>query len=500
MRAPHPIVRIVLAVALLIGPTVLAFYSGGFFDEPRLVALIVAWAIVALAVIAGAPPLPQSRLGLVALGGVAGYVAWITVSGSWSPLPTDAADDAQRALLYLGAFVAAVALLRSRVLARAGELVLAAGAVTVVGYALAGRLLPGIVHEAVSADALGRLDQPLTYWNAMGALAAIAFTLSTRIAGDRSRPRGVRVAAGAAAVPMLVAVYLTFSRGALAAVVAGLVVLTVMAPTWGQLRISAITLELGVLGIFAAAASAPVRTGVDALSSREGGGALVFVVLVALMAGAAALVAWSIAGERSGAGRSGRLPLPSWAGLAAGLIVVAIVVVPVAVARDSKSPAPVAGRTSQRLTSVGSNRYAYWKVALRAGLHHPLAGVGASGFASQWLAHRSISEAAHDAHSLEIETFAELGLIGLALLGTMFAGIGLCGRAVQRADPALAAGPGAALTVWALHSAIDWDWEMPALTLIGVILAGLLVAQHEAISASSSVAAPSGVAEAPPAG
>ena len=59
---------------------------------------------------------------------------------------------------------------------------------------------------------------------------------------------------------MLVAVYLTFSRGALAAVAAGLIVLTVLAPTWGQLRASAIALELGLLGVFAAAAVGPVRT------------------------------------------------------------------------------------------------------------------------------------------------------------------------------------------------------------------------------------------------
>ena len=39
------------AACLLAGPTVLAFFSGGFFAEPRLIAAIVAWALVlALAV------------------------------------------------------------------------------------------------------------------------------------------------------------------------------------------------------------------------------------------------------------------------------------------------------------------------------------------------------------------------------------------------------------------------------------------------------------------
>ncbi len=479
MRTQLDRLRPALLAALLAGPTVLAFFSGGFFDEPRLVALIVAWALVALALVAGAPPLPQGRWGRLALGGMAAYAGWIALSGRWSPLPADAADDAQRALLYVGALAAAIALLRDRRGARAAEPALFAGAVIVVGYGLAGRLLPGLIHQAFDPAAGGRLDQPLTYWNAMGALAAIAFTLGTRIAGDPSRSLAMRCAAGAGAAPMLAAAYLTFSRGALAAIVAALIVLTVLAPTWGQLRASAITLELGALGVFFSAAAGPVRTAAGSMSSRESAGALVFVALLGLMAATAALVAWSAATERSGSTRAGPLGLPSWAGTAATVLVIAIVIVPVAVARDSKSPSPQIGQTSARLSSVGSNRYAYWKVAVRAGIHHPLAGVGASGFAAEWLRHRTIADAAHDAHSLEIETFAELGLIGVALLAAMFAGVALCGREAYHRDPALVAGPASALAVWTLHSAIDWDWEMPALTLIAVILAGVLVAASE---------------------
>ena len=29
---------------------------------------------------------------------------------------------------------------------------------------------------------------------------------------------------------------------------------------------------------------------------------------------------------------------------------------------------------------------------------------------------------------------------------------------------------------WAWHSALDWDWEMPALTLPALVLAGVLAA------------------------
>jgi hypothetical protein len=66
----------------------------------------------------------------------------------------------------------------------------------------------------------------------------------------------------------------------------------------------------------------------------------------------------------------------------------------------------------------------------------------------------------------------------VALLAALLGGVALAARAAVRADPALAAGPAAALAAWAFHSAIDWDWEMPALTLVAVLLAGALLADR----------------------
>jgi O-antigen ligase len=171
------------------------------------------------------------------------------------------------------------------------------------------------------------------------------------------------------------------------------------------------------------------------------------------------------------------LPLPRRAGWIAAAAIVALLVVPIAAAGGRQAAPPATGATSQRLGSLGSNRYAYWRVAIDAGARHPLAGVGASGFRAEWLRHRRIGENVRDAHSLEVETFAELGLVGVALLAALLGGVGLAARAAHRADPALAAGAIAVLTAWVFHSAIDWDWEMPAVTLVAVVLAGALLAR-----------------------
>ena len=111
-------VRLIAAAALIAGPTVLAFFSGGFFDRPRLVAAIVAWTIAVVAALTAPRPLPEHAAGRCALAGLALLVAWTGLSYEWAPLGTRAQADVQRLLLYLGFSGAAVALLRERRRAR----------------------------------------------------------------------------------------------------------------------------------------------------------------------------------------------------------------------------------------------------------------------------------------------------------------------------------------------------------------------------------------------
>ena len=106
----------------------------------------------------------------------------------------------------------------------------------VVGYGISERLLPGLLSFQHSASAEGRLEQPLTYWNAMGELAAIGAVLAVRVAGDLARTRALRAAAAAASVPLGLGLYLAFSRGALFACAAGLATVIVAARSRAQLH------------------------------------------------------------------------------------------------------------------------------------------------------------------------------------------------------------------------------------------------------------------------
>jgi O-antigen ligase len=98
-------------------------------------------------------------------------------------------------------------------------------------------------------------------------------------------------------------------------------------------------------------------------------------------------------------------------------------------------------------------------------------------------------------HSLELEMAAELGIVGLITFGVMVGGVALAARRAFRCHPLLAAGSCAAIVVWFLHASIDWDWQLPAVTLPALVLAGALLALAEAAPESPARDAPTGAQE-----
>jgi hypothetical protein len=493
--SPRRIVLAVASAALLAGPTVLAFCSGGYFAPARAGAGIGAWALVAVTALVRRPPAatgspprtgPSGALsvrhaapGLV-IGGLGGLAAWTMLSMLWAPVAGGAYGAAQLVVLYLGALIAATLLLGAPAVRRWVEPALGAGAVIVIGYGVSERLLPGVLHFARSVSAQGRLQQPLTYWNAMGELAALGFVLCAGVAGNPGRPAWQRIAAAAATAPLGLGLYLSFSRGALFACLAGLVTLVVAARSSEQLRSAGLAVASGVLASVAAAPFTSVTSLVGPLSRREREGAVTLALLILVMLAAAA-------GQKMLSGRPAtrRLRLPRRAPLIATMLICAGLAGAIVIGAKETSGLPVLSGGATRLVSLESNRYDYWDVALRAFATSPLHGVGAGGWSIYWLRWRTVNEFAQTAHSLELETMAELGVVGVALLAAFAGGVAVSARRVLSADRAVA-GTVAALVVYAVHSPLDWDWQMPAVTLAAIVLAGQLLAR----SAGAPVSAP----------
>jgi hypothetical protein len=476
-------VLLTAAAVLLVGPTVLAFFSGGYFDEPRLVATLAAWLLVLLTALVGSQPLPVSVPGRLAAGGLALIAVWSGLSIAWAPLSEAASGNFVRVVLYLGALLSAAALLRQREASRAMEPLIAVGVLVVIGYGLSERFLPGIVDLSASGKALGRLEQPITYWNAEGALAAIGLVLCARLAGARSRASLMRVLAAAAYVPLGIGVYLSYSRGAIAAALVGLIVLAATAPSRAQLRACGAAVIAGVIASIACSRLPGVSSLEGSVDARQRDGAVALAVVIVLMLAAAFLQTRWTQAERRGStslGRvafAGRLPLLAWLAVTASLTALVVL----GLSERGSVDELERRQGASRLFSVESRRYDYWRVGLDAFADRPLAGVGAGGFRVEWLRERPVSENALEVHSLPLEMAAELGVVGLLGLCLMLGGVSVAARRALRRHPALAPGACAGATVWCLHAAIDWDWQLPAVTLPAVVMAGLLIALSETV-------------------
>jgi hypothetical protein len=126
------------------------------------------------------------------------------------------------------------------------------------------------------------------------------------------------------------------------------------------------------------------------------------------------------------------------------------------------------GDLRSRLGDPGNNRRIdQWKVALKGYHSDPFKGIGAGTYVNLWNKRRPVTFAIIDAHSLYVEVMAELGQTGLALLvASLLLILGALARGIWRSrDRYVYAGLAAALVAWLVRAGLDWDWEMPAITI-----------------------------------
>ncbi len=485
--------------ALLVAAAVVALSlaNGGFDPSGFAAGALIAWALVLIGLAVGMfprsePPKPAVIAGLC----LAGLAALMALSMLWGSDNGRAYDDVVRALFYLGVFVLVV------LAAPRGDAVswlagLAIGLVTVAAIALGGRFEPSwfghpdvdIVRELPAAA--GRLTYPVGYWNGLAAAMATAITLLGWLAA-RSRTVGARTAATAAMPTVLLALWMTQSRGGLIAAAFGIIAVLAFAR-----RRTAILAGLGI-GTIAGGIAIAIVEGYDALqhdplSAAAGAQGDRMLVILLVITALTAVARWLLDAYID------TLAIPRRAGRAAVIAVAVIALVAVVASdpvqrwNDFKEP-PTGNEITQggvsQLRIGGSGRYQFWQQALDAFADRPIAGVGAAGYTPYWLEHRDLAIPATRAHSLLFETMAELGLIGLALLLGFFGAGAVSG--ISRARDRLTDGAGAALgvlTVGFAASAVDWTWDLPAVFISTVVAAGLLTGPAS-LAPLAEVAAP----------
>jgi hypothetical protein len=117
-------------------------------------------------------------------------------------------------------------------------------------------------------------------------------------------------------------------------------------------------------------------------------------------------------------------------------------------------------------------------VAIDAFDEAPLLGKGAGTYALQWDQNRPLQYTVVNAHSLYVEVMAELGIVGLLALlaGLLTLLIGTARRLSQPDGQAYGAFLVLAV-IWMLHAGVDWDWQMPAITIWLFALGGLALSR-----------------------
>jgi O-antigen ligase len=300
----------------------------------------------------------------------------------------------------------------------------------------------------------------------------------------------------AALVPLLAAtLFFTFSRGAMAALALGLALYVLAARPRGLLS-GALAAAPGSAALLVLAYRANLLDTVNPTTpqavSQGHRVALAGAVCAAVCGGLRLLLANTLDPRlRRAAGHprmSARARRGAGVGIAAAVLVAGLALgLPHDLARDWNrfiGGAPTrgsAGDLRARLTDPSNDgRTDLWRVALHGFSASPVHGRGAGMYQTLWDQKRPRFVYTINAHSLYLQAMAELGLPGLLLLLALLAAVlgGLAARA-RGARRSLFGALLAAGAVWALRAGVDWDWEMPVVTLVFFAVAGVALSPRK---------------------
>ena len=498
------------AVVLLLLPggltAYLGFNAGGFFPgDTAAAAVVVCLALVLRVTLADSPAAGLSALGALGVLLLGAFAVWTLLSGAWSDAPARALIEFDRALLYVLTFLLFASLPRST---RALQVMLwgFAGAATAVCLAgLASRLLPDLVSSAPTV-AKERLAYPVTYWNTLGMLAALGLLACFHISAAERGPRAARVL-GAAVVPALaVTLFFTFSRGAIAVLALSLVLYMVLGRPRGLASAALATIPPSVVALMVAYGAELLSTE-NATATAAAGQADRVALVTALAMTAAALLRLAfipldsrMSAVRLSAGTRRAVTLGS-----AAILIVLVAGTSIALDAPDRLERQYErfveggeiddeGDARRRLTDPANNgRLDSWRVALEASERERLTGRGAGTYEVVWARERPVQFIVLDAHSLYLETLAELGVVGLILLvGALLVLFVGSARCIRGPDRAIYAAIFAMALAWSIRAGIDWDWEMPVITLWLFAIGGAALAR--ARDAPPVVGSPPGLA------
>jgi hypothetical protein len=464
----------------------LGFFDGGYFPTSWGVPALVGLWIATVAI--GVAPAPLHRRELLALAALAVFLCWSALSLIWTIDRPQTVLELERLTIYVASLAALLFVARRESVPwLLGGLT--AGIAVVCGVGLTRRLFRDVfgtpdprIHDASA------LYEPVGYSNALGDLAAVGVLLCVGFIVHSKHP-AARAVTAAVCVVLLAALALSLSRGAWLALGVGVVVAAALAPR--RAAFAGWLLALAVPGVAIVALSFRAkalltRDATEAAAVAAGHRLAAALGLLALVGAILAVLGPRLLPRRRVATSPRRVALGL--GLLAALLLALATIrvggpaeIP-ARAGDAFRGLPRGTEPTERFFSLsGGRRDRYWSVAWEDFESRPLAGSGSGTFGRYWLEHRPVGRFVRDAHSLYLETLAELGVIGFVLLAVALA-TPLAAAVSAQGEPLVPATLGA-YVVFLVHSGADWLWEMPVTTVAALVCgAGLLLAARPVAS------------------
>ncbi len=505
--APRAIdTRAVSTWALVLAVTLyLAFSDGGYDIQSHAQVGIAVWWIVTVCAAWGLLPVARlTRSASLTLGLFAGFVCWTALGITWSISSGRSFQDLALVSCYLGILALAVMIQRDRESATRHTIAAVAVSVVVVAVcALIARLWPDAFSgsqetSTILAGSRARLAWPLNYWNALAAFMALGLPLLLSLMV--SARRIAAQAAAAAAIPLItVCGALTLSRGGAIEGAAALLVFIALTKD----RVA----KLAAMIAPAAGGAILVVAAFNRHALQKGLTGPVAAHQAHTLAPAIILVCLGVGVLHVGVGLIGRHATPpAWLTpsvklsrvlLAAGVIVVIVAALAAHLPHHIdhawntfKNPVAKVSQTgtSRFNTLSGEGRYQYWVAGFDSAKAHPLTGSGPGTFQLDWLPRAKINSYVINAHSLYVETYTELGLVGLfLLLAFLFSALAtLVRQVVQSSHEARtrAAAMTAALVAFMVGAAFDWLWQMAVIPAAIMLLIGASLAPRPGTSAA----------------
>jgi hypothetical protein len=468
----------------------LALAGGGFVLSQRHLAGLAVWLLLVGMLALGA--VGRATLGRSfywATGLIAGLALFSAFSSLWSGSIELSVTEVDRVLVYLGFFLAAFLIAQTDQRRQRFAEGIGISLIGIAVLALASRLLPDLTGLGPGPGGNARLGYPLGYWNANGLAFAIAAAFCLWMS-RRSLNAPLRWLAVGALPTLLLALYFTYSRGGLLALLIACGCLIALSHDRLWLLV---TLAIGALATVPAALAVQARGSLASNAPTQltvDQGAIVFVYLLAGTALALGLFALLRRLERRNDEMTGRALALSrnpavlrWVAVALAVIGVGAAIVVGSRAWDQFSSPDLQfpNDPKHHFGELGSGgRDEFFRVAVDAFGEDPLQGQGAGTYRFSWNQLREIPLPVLDAHSLYLEAFAELGVVGgllvLALVGTLL-GTGFAAwRNASGPRRELHAVLFAACLAFAVGAAIDWFWEIAAVGAVFFAAGGALVA------------------------